>query len=274
MFVKLIAWFKPLVSLIIFDCLTFLKTGFIIKNLQFIYFLFFTIKIEDFLNTYKLIRIKNKNKCIKDTEKEYRFLYIRFFDIIILGDDMERKIIIGGIILLVAVLLCVYPSIEFKKNNKLYLFGYGTDELKTSDFKELESDIMCYDESYIYNLRRNISIKGWEFKNILFFNYFVIDYVDGFKCANEFVAEEGFIDNFLNNAKIIENNDNVDLRELIKGKKQIESNKRYPWSDDASSIYYELDGEENEMHIYTNEEGLLIIQVGNCDEGPKYLVYK
>ena len=74
--------------------------------------------------------------------------------------------------------------------------------------------------------------------------------------------------------KIIENNDNVDLRELIKGKKQVESNKRYPWSDEASSIYYELYGEENEMHIYTNEEGLLIIQVGNSDEGPKYLVYK
>lgn len=188
---------------------------------------------------------------------------------------MKKGLIIGGIIIcLLAVLLCIYPNIEFEKNNKLYLFGYGTDEFKTSDFKELESDVMCYDESYTYNEKRNISIKGWDFKKILFFNYFVVDYVEGNKCADEFVIEDDFINNFLSNAKIIENNDNVDLKELLKGKKQIESNKRYPWSDDASSIYYELDGEENEMHIYTNEEGLLIIQVGNSDEGPKYLVYK
>ena len=34
-----------------------------------------------------------------------------------------------------------------------------------------------------------------------------------------------------------------------------------------------VDGEEKE--IYVNErEGLLVIQIGNTDEGPKYIAYK
>ena len=45
------------------------------------------------------------------------------------------------------------------------------------------------------------------------------------------------------------------------------------------SIYQQLkqrslDGNYKEMYISYNEDDLLIIQVGNSDEGPRYIAYK
>jgi hypothetical protein len=60
---------------------------------------------------------------------------------------------------------------------------------------------------------------------------------------------------------------------MIKGKEAITGNKKYDLEEDRKFIMLKVDGEEKE--IYVNEiEGLLVIQIGNTDEGPKYIAYK
>ena len=77
---------------------------------------------------------------------------------------------------------------------------------------------------------------------------------------------------FLNNAIIIEGDD-VDLAKLIKDKKAIVGNKKYPWDDNHKWISYKLDGKQQEMFIFIKEDKI-IIQVGLSDEGPKYIAYE
>jgi len=108
----------------------------------------------------------------------------------------------------------------------------------------------------------------------LFFKWFKISYKKGNVCANEYLLEESYIEDFLENAQIQSNEDKVDLAKLIEGKEAIVANKRYPWDDSSSYISYILDGKYMDMYIYTNEDGLIVIQVGLSDEGPKYIAYK
>ena len=183
----------------------------------------------------------------------------------------KKTLFILGII--IVILIFIYPNIEFYNNGYLYMMSYAKDWDTSEDLEELEQE-MCYDESYSYNKKRDISISSWEYKKVLFFKWFKIKYKKGNICDYEYILEESYINNFIDNAKIIENTNNIDLAELIKDKKPIIENKRYPWNDNSSYISYILDGEYKEMYIYTNEEGLLIIQVGLSDEGPKYIAYK
>ena len=188
---------------------------------------------------------------------------------------MKNKILLMLIIIVVFVgtFLILYPHIEFYKDGYLYMMSYSKDWDKSEDLEELEQD-MCYDESYSYNSKRDISIKSWEYKNFLFFKWFEVSYKKGNVCATEYLLEESYINHFLLNAEIQENEDGIDLFQLIEGKKAIVSNTRYPWNDNRSYISYILDGKNTEMFIYTNEDGLIIIQVGLSDEGPKYIAYK
>jgi len=183
---------------------------------------------------------------------------------------MSKKLIILSIIVLI---LLIYPKIEFHKDGYLYMMSYSSTFDNSEDFEELEQE-MCYDESYSYNKKRNISISSWDYNGFLFFKWFKIKYVEGNVCANEFVLEESYIKYFLKNAIIDEESDIVDLANLIKDKEAIVVNKRYPWNDNYKWIGYILDGEYKDMFISYNEEGLLIIQVGLGDEGPKFIAYK
>ena len=188
---------------------------------------------------------------------------------------MKKVIIILGIVLvMIGIILVIYPFIEFKNDGYLYIMTYAKEEYNSKDYQELESGQSCYDESYFYNKKRNLSITSWEYKGFWFFKYHKLGYKEGNLCDNEFVLEESYIKRFINEAEIQEGSDNVDLAKLINGKKAIIQNKRYPWSDDASYIAYKLDGKFEEMFVHTNEDGILIIQVGNSDEGPKYIAYK
>lgn len=183
---------------------------------------------------------------------------------------MKRKlfiVLITIVVVLVVGYLCL-PFIEYKSDDNLYAFA------REESFGEFEENL-CYSENVSYNEKRNISIISWDMKKLPLGNYMlVLGYEEGNLCANEYVLEEDYIDNFLKNAKIAEESDDVDLASLIKDKKAIVSNTRYPWNDDYKWIGYELDGKYEEMYISTNEEGLLIIQVGNSDEGPRFIAYK
>ena len=84
---------------------------------------------------------------------------------------MKKKILIITITIIIVILsfLIIYPNIEFRKDNKLYYFTYSDN----SDEWDMN---LCYDESYSYNEKRDISIKGWEYKKFLFFKLFILDY--------------------------------------------------------------------------------------------------
>ena len=86
------------------------------------------------------------------------------------------------------------------------------------------------------------------------------------------MLEESYIQNFLENAEIIENVKNIDLAEMIKGKEAIVGNKKDPGNDYETQIWYVLDGEEQVMYVYQSDD-LLAIQVGVSDEGPKVIAY-
>ena len=179
------------------------------------------------------------------------------------------KLIISLIVLVVISLAIylIYPTIEFTKGNKLYVLTFK------EDWSEWEEN-MCYDESYSYNKKRDISIYNWELKARGFFKYFILEYKKGNVCETEYVLEEEYINRVIKEAKIIENKDGIKLSKLIKNKKAIVGNTRYSWNDNHYYIGYELDGEFKEMYVSKNEEGLLIIQINPSDEGPKYIAYK
>lgn len=188
---------------------------------------------------------------------------------------MKKKflLIIGTILIATGLLLYIYPRIEFYKGNYLYLMSYSKNWEESEDAKEIEEDF-CYDETYSYNKKRDISILNWDYEQFLFFRWFKINYNIGNICDSEYLLEASYIKQIIKKAKIIENENNIDLNELIKGKKAIVGNNRYPSYENNNFIGFELNGEYKEMFVWENEEGLIIIQVGLSDEGPKYIAYK
>lgn len=186
--------------------------------------------------------------------------------------NKKKIIIIVVILVIISVLICIYPKIEFYSGKYLYMMSYSNDFVDSEDFYITEEET-CYDESYSYDKERDISIIDFEYKKFLFFKWFKIKYEKGNICETEFLLEEVYINNFLENAVILESDD-VDLASLIKDKQAIVSNKRYPWNDEYKWISYKLNGKYEEMFISIDEEGLIIIQVGLSDEGPKYIAYK
>lgn len=176
---------------------------------------------------------------------------------------MNKRIIV---LMIVIIFLIIYPLIEINIDNKIIKFSYS------SDISRYE-DMLCYDESYIYNIDRDISIYDVDFKKFLFFNVIILEYEKGNVCDTEYVLEEEYINNFIENALILYNDNNIDLSKLISGKKAIVGNKKYFGNDYINSIEYILDGKEEIMYVFYLDD-LLVIQVGLSDEGPKYMAYK
>ena len=168
--------------------------------------------------------------------------------------------------LILFLFLLIYPFIEIDTGKKIIVFGYNDDVSKYED-------VSCYDESYFYVEDKDISINNFTFSKFLFFYIITLDYEEGNVCETEYLLEEEYINNFLENAVILENENNIDLSKLIEGKKAIVSNKKYFGNDYKSSIYYKLDEEEQVMYIFYVDD-LLVIQVGNTDEGCKFIAYR
>ena len=186
---------------------------------------------------------------------------------------MKNKIIILFILSVFGILLLIYPHIELKKDNYIYMFSYGKDLIDSEDFQKLE-DELCYDESYAYNKKRNITLKKYEYKNFLFFKYLKAKYVEGNLCETEYILEQSYIQDFIENAIILENKDNVNIEELIRNKTPIIKNKRYSLSEDYKYIEYNLNKKNMSMYIYESDDKLLVIQVNINDETKKFIAYK
>ncbi len=182
------------------------------------------------------------------------------------GNKLKKFFIAICVLLaLIIAVLIVYPHIEFRKNNKLYVCSFS------DDFSEFEENA-SYNELYFYNEQRDISIKTFDVKNFFCFYLFTFEYEEGDMRETQFILEEKFIDYWLKNAEITENPDNIDIGKLIEGKKAIVGNTRYYTDEEKSCIFYELDGEYGELYVFQSE-GLTVIQVGSPDESPKYIAY-
>ena len=180
---------------------------------------------------------------------------------------MKKKIIILiSIILIIGIILLLLPLIVIDKDNKIMYLSFK------EDFSKYE-EITCYDDGLSYYKEKDITIKSIDVEKKFIYYLITLGYVDGNLCASEFMMEEDYMDKFLSSAEILSNDKNIDVKKLIAGKTPILKNKRYNGNDYEKFIEYKLDGREEIMYIFYQDD-LLIIQVGFSDEGPKFIAYK
>lgn len=176
--------------------------------------------------------------------------------------------ILLGILFLIGLFLVIYPHMEIQTEDKLIAFRYS------DDISEFEDEVSL-DECYSYYADRDITIVGFDFEKLLCFYVLLLDYEEGNLIETQYILEESYIQDFLENAIIEYNEQNIDVAKLIEGKKAIVSNTRYIPSDydKTPSISYILHEQYEIMFIY-EVDGLLVLQVGYPDEGPKYIAYQ
>ncbi len=176
-------------------------------------------------------------------------------------------IILSIIIAFIVVFLVVYPHIEIDTGEKLIRFNYS------DDFSEYDVN-HSYGELYAYNEKHDVSIRTFDVKKFLFFYTIHMEYIPGDFRETQFVLEESYVENFIANAEIYDNENNIDVASLIEGKEAIVGNTRYIVDyEEKSGIYYILDGKYEEMYVFYYED-LFVIQVGSPDELPKFIAYK
>ena len=178
----------------------------------------------------------------------------------------KRTLFFAVLFILIAAFFIVYPQIEIKTENVLIALRYSDD---ISEFDTLATA----DETYFYNENHDISLYDFEIDNFLVFHKITMKYKDGDMRKKQFSIEPEHIENLLKNWQITENEGDVDVAEMLEGKKAIQQNERIPFDNFTHSIYYVFDGEENVMHI-GEKNGQVLIQIGNSDEGPKYIAYE
>lgn len=184
-----------------------------------------------------------------------------------MGKQKKSIIITFSIVFAIICLsLIAYPFIEIDTGEKLIVCRYSDD---ISEFEENAS----YNELYFYNEKRDISVKDFNFKKFLFFHVIELGYIKGDARETQFILDEAYIKDWIENAVITDNSNNIDLKKLIENKTAVIGNKRYSGNDYENVIFFELNGKENEMYIFYVED-LLVIQVGSPDESPKYIAYK
>lgn len=180
----------------------------------------------------------------------------------------KRWITLLVIIVILAAFAAIYPHVEMQTDHHLIALRYS------DDISEFEDEISL-DESYTYDADRDITIIGFDFHKFLWFHVLVMEYEEGNLIETQYILEEAYITDFLQNAVIEENDDDIDLAALIRGKTAIVSNTRYiPEDYDTTpSITYVLHEEDEIMFVYESED-LLVLQIGYPDEGPKYIAYR
>jgi len=180
---------------------------------------------------------------------------------------MKKIILICiAITLLLISSLYLITLIKIDKDNKIMYISLSDD---ISEYDE----ITCYDDGMSYYKDKDITITGIDIDKKFIFYLVTLEYKEGNLCATEFQLEESYIQDFINNAEIIYNEKNINIKNLIEGKQAIIENKRYSGNDYETFINYKLNGRYEIMYIFYVED-LLIIQVGYSDEGPKFVAYK
>lgn len=170
------------------------------------------------------------------------------------------------LIFLFGAFIIFLPFIKIKTKSKLIEFSYK------EDFSKYEQ-VTCYDDGYSYYEKEDITLKHIEMDKFLFFYKYTLEYEKGNKCATEYLLEEDYIKDFINNAVITYNSKDIDLFTLIQNKEAIIGNNRYVGNDYETCIEYILNDRYETMYIFYLDD-LLVIQVGHIDEGPKFIAYR
>lgn len=176
-----------------------------------------------------------------------------------------KKLLIICSFIFVAFLI-IYPNIEIDKGDRLIKCSYS------DDFSEFDTN-HSYNEIYAYNEKYDVSISSFDVKQFLWFYTITMEYEKGDIRETQFVLEESYIEKFLKDAEIEYNDNQINIAKLIEGKEAIVSNTRYLGNDYENAIYYVLDGKYEELYVFYVDE-LLVIQVGNPDEWPRYIAYQ
>ena len=181
---------------------------------------------------------------------------------------MKKALIVIAFVfvILIGFALIAYPHIEFKTEDKLIRCSYS------DDFSEYD-DNHSYNELYAYNEKNDVSIKSFDVKKFLFFYVIEMECIPGDFREVQFVLEESYIKDFIENANIEEAPDGFDLAALIEGKEAVVGNTRYTGNDYECGVFYELNGKYEEMYVFYVDD-ILVIQVGSPDELPKFIAYK
>ena len=183
------------------------------------------------------------------------------------------KIFFSLVIILIIICfgLLFIDKIKITNGDEIRYISLNSDVIRDEDNIQT-----CYDDGVIYDYNKDISITSFEYKKVLFLYFHTIKFEDGNICELEYYIDEEEILNIINNGEIVNNEDNVDLKNLIKDKKAIVGNKKYiplDWDKDTNLILYKIDGEYKEIIIFYIDN-LLVIEIGLPDEGPKYIAYE
>jgi len=182
-----------------------------------------------------------------------------------------KKYLMIIVIFVILLIFAVIPKVELKINNKLKFIRYSS----AGDVKIFNESISCYDDGLFYNKKRNITLIKSGYKKILFFYLFEITYKEGNQCDSEFLLTAEVINDLIINGVLIENPNNINLKNMIKDRFAIVKNARYPWPEDYLIFYlvYKYNGKTIPIYVW-NENNLIIIQMNNSDEGAKYIAYQ
>lgn len=170
------------------------------------------------------------------------------------------------LILFILLILLILPIIKIDNGNKITFISYSDNINKYETYT-------CYHESVSYNEEKDISIKSFNVKKYFIFYLFTLEYEKGNLCDKEWQLEEEYIEDFINNAEILYNPKNIDIKSLIKDKTAIVGNTRYLGNDYETFIDFKLNDKYEVMYLFY-KEALLIIQVGYPDETTKFIAYK
>lgn len=172
------------------------------------------------------------------------------------------------ILVILAFGLLFIDKIKITIGNEIRYLSLSSDILWIE-----ENSTTCYDDSLTYLKDKGITIKDFELDKVGFLWYHRLIFEEGNLCDYEFYINEKDFLYLITKGEIIYNDDNIDLSKMIKGKEAKVGNTRYPWKDDYKYIQYKVDDKYYELYI-TERDDLLVIQIGNSDEGPKYIAYK
>ena len=178
-------------------------------------------------------------------------------------------VVIFVILLVLAFSLLFIDKIKITVGNEIRYISLSSDVL----WMENEEYTTCYDDGLTYLKKRNITVKNIDFKKIGFLWYHRVIFEEGNLCDYEFYIEEKDFLYMITKGEILENKDKIDLVEMIKGKEAIVGNTRYPWVEEYKYLQIKVDKDYKDVYV-SERDGLLVIQIGNGDEGPKYIAYK
>ncbi len=191
---------------------------------------------------------------------------------------MKKSVLIAlaaTIVFVIAVFL-IYPHITIQTEDQLIACRYS------DDISEFESQVSA-DERYTYYADKDVTWTGFDSQKYGPFYVLTFEIQPGNLIEGMYLLEESYISDFLEHAaiEVVEKDykevelTTDDIAAMLDGKTAIVSNQRYtcPDYDTAYRVYYQLSDEENILYIFESD-GLLAIQVGYPDEGPKYIAYE